>query len=452
MKNIKKITAAVLSAAMIVSAPVAFADEVLGDDVLNEPAVEHNVMLGLMSDFVKVSSVANSDGFARIVAEPENGLFDEIVFNISDATIFMDNVTGAPASIESVKEGDRIYVYYSSAMTRSLPPQSAATAVLTNIGDKAPARLITAEEVTQNEDGSISVLSDDGSYVITVNGDTPVSPFKTKNIVTTDDIVKGTRFFAWFEVMTLSLPAQVVADKVVILPEEAKVESEASEASETRTVQELTDVGNMTVAEFLRLVVIETAGEQPIPADTHYAMGYMNKAVESGLITADEYPQSEWDSIISKDGMNAIIDRAVSVMNADKSAMVARINAHMADSMVIDGEKLSLDGGSIFLRNGNLMVPLRVVAEALGFTVEWDEETNTASLDNGEVKTTVQIGLDSYYMASSQAIGHSAPFNYGAAPTISGGKTYVPVQLFSLLYSNPEAVSIADGVITITSK
>ena len=87
----------------------------------------------------------------------------------------------------------------------------------------------------------------------------------------------------------------------------------------------------------------------------------------------------------------------------------------------------------VYKENDKIMVPLRFVAENLGFKVEWNEENQAVRLDDGTVNTMVRIGGDSYYMASSTAIGMSAPTPLGAAPVIKGEFTYVPADMFNIL-------------------
>ena len=69
---------------------------------------------------------------------------------------------------------------------------------------------------------------------------------------------------------------------------------------------------------------------------------------------------------------------------------------------------------------------------------------------NGIAGLTVYLGADSYYTASSKAIGMSAPESLGAAAETVDNVTYVPAELFSLLLSNPDAVNILGNSIYIT--
>lgn len=129
----------------------------------------------------------------------------------------MDTQTAAAANLSALKAGESVYVYHDEAVTMSLPAQTTAYAVLTNLTDKhAPASLLTAEAVQKNDDGSVTVTCEGGSLNLTIAKDATVQPFMTRNIVTVDDIHVGTRFFAWFDAVAESYPAQAAADRVVI--------------------------------------------------------------------------------------------------------------------------------------------------------------------------------------------------------------------------------------------
>lgn len=116
-------------------------------------------------------------------------------------------------------------------------------------------------------------------------------------------------------------------------------------------------------------------------------------------------------------------------------------------SIVINNEKLDLGESKVFESEKNIMLPLRKVAEKLGFKVEWNDERKAVTLDDGTVNTTVYIGEDTYYMASSIAIGMSAPTPLGTAPVLKNSTTYVPAELFNVLNCG-EAYTVKDNVIT----
>lgn len=133
---------------------------------------------------------------------------------------------------------------------------------------------------------------------------------------------------------------------------------------------------------------------------------------------------------------------------ADEPMVIAPAPTSSSYSVVIENNTLDLGGETVYELNKHMMVPLRTVAEKLGFKVKWDGECQGISLDNGEVNTIVYIGQDNYYMASSTAIGMSAPTALGVAPVLKNGTTYVPADMFNILYCE-DVVSVKDNVITI---
>ncbi|MCL2702487.1 MAG: copper amine oxidase N-terminal domain-containing protein [Defluviitaleaceae bacterium] len=77
------------------------------------------------------------------------------------------------------------------------------------------------------------------------------------------------------------------------------------------------------------------------------------------------------------------------------------------------------------LDDGTVMVPLRVVSDALGIELGWDGETQSVIWD-GLIK--LSIGADEYIC---ERRGEAVSINIGAAPTLINDRTYVPLQFFT---------------------
>ncbi|KRE83754.1 hypothetical protein ASG89_11560 [Paenibacillus sp. Soil766] len=75
--------------------------------------------------------------------------------------------------------------------------------------------------------------------------------------------------------------------------------------------------------------------------------------------------------------------------------------------------------------DGYSLVPFRKVAEGLGYTVKWNQDTYTAELSKGAQWTSVSVGKDSYFFAKM------APVALGAAPVILNDSLYVPTKFVS---------------------
>lgn len=121
-------------------------------------------------------------------------------------------------------------------------------------------------------------------------------------------------------------------------------------------------------------------------------------------------------------------------------------------AITINNAPLDLTGLHPYRDGENVMIPIRKVAEALGFTVIWNENPETVKLDNGTVNITLAIGEDRYTKVSSQAIGMSAPQSYGSAPVVTNDSTYAPAAMLNLLYSNPETVKINGDTVYINTE
>lgn len=97
-----------------------------------------------------------------------------------------------------------------------------------------------------------------------------------------------------------------------------------------------------------------------------------------------------------------------------------------------------------------IMVPLRAVSEALGFTVTWDGTLPGARVDSGKMHIDVTLGVDRYVGISNHAVGMTAPFSLGVPPVMNQGSIYVPVGLFRVLLGNrSDAVTVEGDTVTI---
>lgn len=210
-------------------------------------------------------------------------------------------------------------------------------------------------------------------------------------------------------------------------------------------IKENSVLKNIPFCELIREIVIQISGEQPMIMDAHYAMPYMQKAYELGIISQEQYSNKElWNDNVKNSIFLQTIEKANEL---GYSLDLDKINSLVVSEIKVNGTVLESEKS--FVRNGKIMLPLRTVAEKLGFKVTWNQEDYTCEIDDGIVKTLVQIGYDRYYKASSKALGLTAPMRFGVSPMLINGVTYVPSELFNLVYSNPEAVKLENNTINI---
>ena len=109
--------------------------------------------------------------------------------------------------------------------------------------------------------------------------------------------------------------------------------------------------------------------------------------------------------------------------------------------ILVDGNQI--DAPKAFqTEDGIVMVPIRAIAQALGYEVNWDGATRS-------VRLGVAIHL---WIGNTEAhVGRMAPINISTAPQIVNGSTYVPLDFFRNVLGVPNAFAF-EGQIEIHSE
>lgn len=109
---------------------------------------------------------------------------------------------------------------------------------------------------------------------------------------------------------------------------------------------------------------------------------------------------------------------------------------------VIEGVETVLNK-PMYMKDNTIMVPLRQIAEALGYEVKWNGENYSVEIMKGAHWFLVKIGEDDYNFAKMKT-------QLGIAPELINSTTYVPMEFLELMGLN---VNVAyDGLLNITSK
>ncbi|BAU28450.1 uncharacterized protein DUF4367 [Aneurinibacillus soli] len=138
------------------------------------------------------------------------------------------------------------------------------------------------------------------------------------------------------------------------------------------------------------------------------------------------------------------------LISPNPTAAVTQKSPVVQYTLKINDKNVDLGTKKIVVIKDRIMVPLRITSEALGFTLKWDEKKQIIHMDNGTMQTDLTLGEDNYFAYSSKAIGMTAPRSLGVAPTIIKGTTYVPVDLYNIVLTDPNCVSIKGSVISIS--
>lgn len=118
------------------------------------------------------------------------------------------------------------------------------------------------------------------------------------------------------------------------------------------------------------------------------------------------------------------------------------------EELAAPGFAVEIDGEDAGVQ-ARVMVPLRAIAEKLGFTVTW--KSGVITVTGPERYAELTIGKDQYFAAPTQeGVMGASLFSLGCAPVLMGDATYVPVELFDALLGCREgAVVLEDGAIRI---
>lgn len=135
---------------------------------------------------------------------------------------------------------------------------------------------------------------------------------------------------------------------------------------------------------------------------------------------------------------------------ASQGPLIAPAPDAAGDETPPAGCAIEIDGKRIGAR-AHVMVPLRAVAEQLGFTVTWDNGVVTVT--GPERYAELTIGEDQYFAAPTQeGVMGASLFSLGCAPVLIDGVTYVPVELFDALLGCREGtVVLEDGAVQINT-
>jgi len=108
---------------------------------------------------------------------------------------------------------------------------------------------------------------------------------------------------------------------------------------------------------------------------------------------------------------------------------------------VIEGVETVLNK-PMYMKDNTIMVPLRQIAEALGYEVKWNGENYSVEIMKGAHWFLVKIGEDDYNFAKMKT-------QLGIAPELVDSTTYVPVEFLELMGLNVDIEY--DGVLNINN-
>ena len=196
MKFSKKLLAAVLCAAMLCVPALAAGSSNAPGVGTYVPDPQYTMVWG--------TAARQADGSLLVQKPGETKPTDGVVFWTENAMI-LDAVSGSPVDTGSIKEGETVYAWLGarSVTTMSLPPQTTPELLLVNV----PADYkVPQYDVIVRSDGLVSLgIPERGGMSITLSDgttyqvweDAQVTSYLTRNRVTYQDLLPGTRVLVW---------------------------------------------------------------------------------------------------------------------------------------------------------------------------------------------------------------------------------------------------------------
>ena len=186
-----------------------------------------------------------------------------------------------------------------------------------------------------------------------------------------------------------------------------------------------------------------------------YGLNKVGNAIFSGCtglewVSAPSTLTSFFVSNFIGDQDDAVMVYCPAGSKAEESCQKAEISYKVdasADSkiqVVYNGERISFAeyGQNPVLDNSRTLVPLRSIFEAMGASVEWDNDTQTAIASRGSTTVKITIGQNTLYK-NGQAVSLDVPAK------LIGGRTMVPVRAIAEAFNAEVGWVNAAQIVTI---
>ncbi|MDR7857446.1 copper amine oxidase N-terminal domain-containing protein [Tissierella sp.] len=289
--------------------------------------------------------------------------------------------------------------------------------------------------ITKNEKYISIMVKDDASdpyngMLFHIDEDVILLNDKAMDFISKDSFKEGqtvTGYYSKDTIMLMSLPAQLSPDLIIL-----------NEAEEPVTVE---------VSKFNK-ELISTDGMLKIsPTDTTIITDKNgNKVDKEDLVDRDliVFYTISTKSIPAQTGPEKIIvmdkeDTVLEVETPEPEVIQAEVS--VLNKALINEKEITLDKELYKNEKDIVMVPLRQIAETLGYEVNWNNDLRKAELTKGAQWTAVTIGEDNYSFAKMLV-------RLGAAPEIKDSTTYVPLNFLEEILKVSVEI-LEDGMVNI---
>lgn len=222
MKKIKLLSLFGLSALFLLSA-LSLSACVSPEDAENtsEVAAEEDIQAESLPDSVlyygEVLELRNNDDGSIAQIAMSSSKDGELTINAGPETVWIDSGSMKADDPSTLSTGDRIYVFHSPVTTMSLPPQSAAFAIVRNIPMDVRCAMYHEIEAVETGDKGIIISSEKGSVKITADSETVISAYDGSE-VSLEDIKEGRNMMVSYRETENMSQDNLQAFRIMLLP------------------------------------------------------------------------------------------------------------------------------------------------------------------------------------------------------------------------------------------
>ncbi len=357
-----------------------------------------------LSAVIATSGAVFADEDINVPAEP-NTEFETVVQG--DIMLISEGAQDVPATMYTPEDaeiqGDVMVIEGGEeAPAATMPSYFSNTVTVKEVGEGTISTTTNTEDA-ENMENEINYMTSENTLVYTVNGE-------KKAVSDIEKDASITVFTSSYSAAPMIMPPQYQADVIIINDEEAVSSVNVDTyVAEGETLVSVSNSLVLNMAETTKVVDKEEKETEGILENSDLIVFY-------SMSTRSIPPQTTPEKV---------------VVIGENANVVAPTEAPVeTEEPTVETIKAST---SFATENGTVMVPLREIAETLGFTVEWDGATRSVMLNSG--KYSLKIDENSY------VAGKMMPAQLGSAPVIKNDLTFVPVEYFT------QVLGVAEGTI-----
>ncbi len=295
------------------------------------------------------------------------------------------------------------------------------------ISEEETAEVPMAEAMYMSAYGTIKEVADDYVLVTTMDGEeiqfntsefTQVIDANTVMPLDLKERESDLVMITYSNAMTMSIPPQAYAFAIV-----GNIKSEMGNPMFTIVEDVKTTEGGIVIVTdggMKEITVPSTAQVSPYLTRNIVTLADV-KAGSNVLLWYDMMTMSI-PAYATSERVVVLAGNVMDVFNEEETEEVTE------EGLFVNGVKITLAEDEVeYDNNGVKMLPLRTVAETLGFKVEWINETQSIIVSKDAFSATVRIGTVEGGINKMRLVLETAPILYG------GSKTYVPASFFTEL-------------------